>query len=102
MSAPNAARHPQHPAFGALDDLAGQLLESYLGDVRAQHISQRYLPSREAIVGILEGVLDLMYPGYFGRRDLDRENLAAHISAAVAALAPKVEREMEHLSLIHI
>jgi serine O-acetyltransferase len=79
-----------------LDALAGELLDSYLGDERARRISHRYLPSREAIVAILHGVLDLMYPGFFGRRDLSRENLGTHIGQAVAALAPKIEREMEH------
>jgi serine O-acetyltransferase len=84
------------PPVGAFQELAGELLESYLGDERARRISQRYLPSREAIVEILESVLDLMYPGYFGRRDLNRENLGAHISQMVAALSPKLERELEH------
>jgi serine O-acetyltransferase len=45
---------------------------------------------------ILQGVLDLMYPGYFGRRDLNRENLGTYVSQSLAALAPKIEREMEH------
>jgi len=79
-----------------LDGLAGDLLKSYLSDERARRISQRYLPSREAIVEILEAVLDLMYPGYFGRQDLSKDNLGAHIEQSVAALAPKVEQEMEH------
>ena len=73
-----------------------QLLDSYRSDVRAQRISHRYLPSREAIVEILEAVIDLMYPGYFGRTDLSSENLSAHVSQIVASLAPKIEREMEH------
>ena len=60
-----------------LDRLSEELLESYLGDERARRISRRYLPSREAIAEILQGVLDLMYPGYFGRRDLSSENLGA-------------------------
>jgi serine O-acetyltransferase len=66
-----------------------------LSDERARRISQRYLPSREAIVEILEAVLHLMYPGYFGRQDLNHENLGAHIGESVAALAPKIEQEME-------
>jgi serine O-acetyltransferase len=82
--------------LAVLDDLAGDLLHSYLSDERARRISHRYLPSREAIVEILEAVLDLMYPGYFGRRDLDNDNLGTHIEQSVAALAPKVEQEMEH------
>ncbi len=84
------------PDNEALDELTGHFVDSYLGDERARRISRRYLPSREAIVEILEAVLDLMYPGYFGRRDLHRDNLSAHVAQSVAALAPKLEREMEH------
>jgi serine O-acetyltransferase len=79
-----------------LDTLAGELVQSYLGDERARRIAHRYLPSRERIVEILESVLDLMYPGYFGRPDLSRENLGSHVSQLLATLAPKIEREMEH------
>src|SRR5260221_13777898 len=80
----------------ALKRLTGELLDSYMGDERARRISRRYLPSREAIVDILESVLDLMYPGYFGRRDLSNDNLGAHVAHSVVVLAPKLEREMEH------
>jgi serine O-acetyltransferase len=84
------------PPPTALEELNEEFLASYMGDERARRISQRYLPSREAIVEILESVLDLMYPGYFGRRDLNRDNLGAHVAQSVAKLAPKIEREMEH------
>jgi serine O-acetyltransferase len=80
----------------AIAQVAGELLHSYLGDERARRISQRYLPSREAIVEILESVLDLMYPGYFGRQDLNAGNLSQHVEKMAAALVPKLEREMEH------
>lgn len=79
-----------------LERVSEELLASYLGDERGRRIARRYLPSREAIVDVLEGVLELMYPGYFGRRDLDTESLPAHVLQAVAALVPKLEREVEH------
>ncbi len=84
------------PVVSARERLCSDLLASYMGDERARRLSHRYLPSREAIVEILELVLDLMYPGYFGRRDLSAENLAEHVAARVEALYPKVEREVEH------
>jgi serine O-acetyltransferase len=80
----------------AVREVTEDLLDSYLGDARARHVSRQYLPSREAIVEILESVLDLMYPGYFGRRDLTEENLEAHIAEKIGALLPRLEREMEH------
>ena len=79
-----------------MERLSRELLDSYLSDERARRIARRYLPSREAIAEILQGVLDLMYPGYFGRRDLDSANLGAYVAESLAALAPKIEREMEH------
>jgi serine O-acetyltransferase len=79
-----------------LERLSDELLESYLGDERARRIARRYLPSREAIAEITQGVLDLMYPGYFGRLDLNSENLSAHVVQSLAELAPRIEREMEH------
>ena len=82
--------------MSALEEVTGDLLQSYLGDTRARHVARRYLPSREAIVEILESVLDLMYPGYFDRRDLTDDNLEAHIAHKVAALVPRLERELEH------
>jgi serine O-acetyltransferase len=90
------ATAPKKSPSTALEQVAGELLDSYLRDQRARRISQRYLPSREAIVEILESVLDLMYPGYFGRQDLNAGNLSQHVEHMAAALVPKLEREMEH------
>jgi len=84
------------PPMDALEQLGEELLESYLGDERARRISRHYLPSREAIAEILQSVLDLMYPGYFGRGDLTREDLGGFVAHALGELAPKIEREMEH------
>ncbi len=79
----------------ARERLADELLRGYLADQRALCVSQRYLPSRVAIVGILELLLDLMYPGYFGRRDLTAQNLGAHIADLIDRLEPQLEREIE-------
>ncbi len=92
-------RHPQVSRrldAGPRSQLAEDLLASYRADERARRISRRYLPSREAIVEVLEQLLDLMYPGYFGRRDLNDENLAEHVEQALERLLPKLEREVEH------
>ena len=70
----------------ALEDLTQELLGSYLGDERGRRISHGYLPSREGIVEILTSVLDLMYPGYFGRQDLNVDNLNSHVEHMLAEL----------------
>jgi serine O-acetyltransferase len=80
----------------ATAQLTQELLDSYLRDERGRRISHRYLPSREAIVEIVSAVLDLMYPGYFGRQDLNADNLNVHVGQMLGALIPKLEREIEH------
>jgi serine O-acetyltransferase len=36
-----------------------------------------------------------MYPGYFGRQDLDADNLSSHVEHMLAALVPRLEHEIE-------
>jgi serine O-acetyltransferase len=83
-------------AVTVLETVTSALVDSYRGDERARHVSRVYLPSREAIVEILDSVLSLMYPGYFGRPELNDNNLEAYVTDKLAALMPKLERELEH------
>jgi serine O-acetyltransferase len=45
---------------------------------------------------ILQVSLDLMYPGYFGRRDLSADNLGGYVETQLLRLEPLLEREIEH------
>jgi len=71
------------------------LLESYRADPRAQHINKRFIPSREEIVEIVRLLLQLFYPGYHGRQDLDDENLEFHVGGLLTTLRAKLERQIE-------
>ena len=76
------------------DRFARKLVDSYMADARALSLAPRSVPSPAAIVQILEQVIALMYPGYFGRRDLDADNLAGLVAAGIAALALHLEKEI--------
>jgi serine O-acetyltransferase len=80
---------------GGLHGVVDALLESYRNDRRAQHLDRHYLPSRDEAVEILQLVLQLMYPGYFGRRDLTGENIALHVAALLGEIGDKLERQIE-------
>ena len=77
------------------DRLAGKLIEGYRTDARAMSLAPHALPSPEAIVQILNDVIALMYPGYFGRRDLTAEHLPRQIEEAVADLGSRLEVQIE-------
>lgn len=78
-----------------LDALVEGMISSYRRDPRAQHIGRQYLPSREEIVEVLGILLELFYPGYFGRQDLNDENLAYHVGNLLSKLREKLERQVQ-------
>jgi len=78
-----------------LEALVDGMLASYRRDPRAQHINRRYLPSRDEILETVKLLMELFYPGYFGRQDLNHENLAFHVGNLLSTLREKVERQVE-------
>ncbi len=71
------------------------MLASYRRDARARHVGRRELPSRDEIVEIVRLLLQLFYPGYYGRQDLTEEDLAVHLETLLATLREKFLRQIE-------
>jgi len=78
-----------------LPALVEGMVASYHRDPRAQHVNRRFLPSRVEILDTVKLLLELFYPGYFGRQDLTDENLAFHVGNQLSTLREKVERQVE-------
>ncbi len=76
-------------------ELTLALVASYQSDERAQRIGKRFLPSRHEIGEILGLLLEVFYPGYFGRPDLTGTNVAEHTQILLAALRAQLERQVE-------
>ncbi len=62
----------------AFEGIAHALAEGYR-DGRCQHIGRGFIPSREEITTILETLLAVLYPGYFGDADLRTATLEEHV-----------------------
>src|SRR5512136_1174661 len=71
------------------------MLASYRRDPRGQHLNRRFLPSRDEILEVVRILLELFYPGYYGRQDLTDETLAFHVGNLLSTLREKVERQVE-------
>ena len=80
---------------GRLEALVDGLLASYRRDPRGQHINRRFLPSRDEILEIVQLLLRLFYPGYFGRQDLTDENLEYHVGTLLSSVREKVQQQVE-------
>jgi serine O-acetyltransferase len=73
-----------------LPDLVNALVDSYAQDARGHHINRRYLPSRDEIIEIVQALLQLMYPGYFGRQGLTDQNVSYHVGNLLAMVRDKI------------
>jgi serine O-acetyltransferase len=84
----------------SLPSLVDALLESYRADERGHHINKKFLPSRDEIIRCVQLLLQLFYPGYFGRQDLTDENVRFHVGCLLTELRSGLSKQIE-LSLCH-
>lgn len=83
------------PPEPSLQPLVDAMLASYRGDARAHHINKRYLPSRDEAIKIVQLLLQLFYPGYFGRQDLSDDDVGYHVGVLLSTLREKLEQQIE-------
>lgn len=81
----------------SLPAIAASLLASYR-DGRCQHVGRGFVPSREEIIEVLECVLGVLYPGFFGD-DVSPETLESHITVELGRIREKLERQVERCIL---
>lgn len=79
-----------------LPELVNTLVASYQADRRIHHIDKVYLPSRAQIMQALEMLLELIYPGYFGRQYLTAHNVSYHVGELLPRIGEILHREIYH------
>lgn len=78
----------------ALPRLVAQLVQNYLSDERTIHIDRDFLPSKDRAVEICNLLLEVTYPGGYGRRGLTRHNIAYHVGELLPRLWEKLRDEV--------
>jgi serine O-acetyltransferase len=78
------------------NEMVDDLLASYRDDPRTHRIGKRFLPSRTEIVEIIQGLLEMTYPGFFGRQDLTEQNLRECTQARLVDLTDKLHRQIHN------
>jgi len=81
---------------GIVDDL---VLSCGTGDC-FEHISPEPIPSREAVISIIEQVRRILYPGYFIRSRVDEINLRYYLGQEATALFASLSEQIT-LSIRH-
>jgi serine O-acetyltransferase len=90
----------QSASAGSLPSLVDAMLESYRDDPRGHHINKKFLPSRDEIIRCVQMLLQLFYPGYYGRQDLTDETIRFHVGCLLTELRATLSRQIE-LCLCH-
>lgn len=83
-----------------LPRLVDAVVGSYRIDERTRHIGRAYFPSRTEIGELIERLLELVYPGFFGRQGLTDHNVAYHVGELVPRIALIAHRQI-HRSLCY-
>jgi serine O-acetyltransferase len=78
-----------------LDPVIGALLESYRQRGELSHLEGGTLPSREAIWGVVEDLLRLLFPGFLESTELTAGDLADRTAARVRSVEERLSREVE-------
>lgn len=63
------------------------VVQSVLNEPRMQHLNEVYLPSRDGIIDLMKGLRQLVFPGYFGKQGMTRENIGYRIGELVTGLS---------------
>ena len=83
-----------------LPRIIGDIVATYGPISKINHLDARPLPSRDAVVEIIEGLQEVLYPGYFGRRNFTPQNIAYHIGDRIWQVY-RVLSEQVYLSILH-
>jgi serine O-acetyltransferase len=71
-------------AFGVDPALVDELCRSIMADPRTRHLEGAHLPAREAVAELLDLVREIVFPGFFSRRDFTETDLPLQIGELVA------------------
>lgn len=83
--------------FGLEDHLPGlveRIVASYDADERTHHIDKQFLPSRMRIIEAVEMLLELLYPGYWGRQHLTSHNVSYHVGELLPRIGEILHEEI--------
>jgi serine O-acetyltransferase len=83
-----------------LPEITEAIVATYVECGRTSHLGHKPLPSRDAVVHILQDLLDLLFPGYGRRQNLHLGNVEYHVGELIDGLhdllTQQIMRAMRH------
>ncbi|MBC8379565.1 MAG: serine acetyltransferase [Planctomycetes bacterium] len=82
------------------DELSQRILSTYEGDSGINFIDVRNLPVRDKIINILELCMELLFPGYTGKRKVTRDTVHSVVHELLVVIRRELAEQIE-LALRH-
>jgi serine O-acetyltransferase len=77
----------------SLPEITEAIVATYTECRRSNHLAHKPLPSREAVVEIMEDLTEILYPGYGRRQNLHMGNVEYHVGDLVDGLHDKLTQQ---------
>jgi serine O-acetyltransferase len=78
----------------ALPEITEALVASYVECGKASHLGHKPLPSRDAVVSLVEDLHELLFPGYGRRQNLHIGNIEYHAGDLIDGLHDKLTQQV--------
>jgi len=79
-----------------LEQLTNDILASYATVDDTQRIGETFLPSRSRIVELLDDIRRLIFPGFFGHKELTAENVRYHVGNLLIHAGAELTRQITY------
>ena len=77
-----------------LPEITEAIVATYTECSHINHLGHKPLPSREAVVDILDDLLEILYPGYVRRQNLHIGNVEYHVGDLIDGLHDKLTQQI--------
>jgi len=78
-----------------LPKLTNEILENFQKYGGINHLGGKDLPSKEAVIEILEDLIAIIFPGYFGKTEVTRSNVKHFVNDTVQTTYSRLVVELE-------
>ena len=84
------------PSDSSLDRLTSNIVASYGSCEYMHRIGEMFVPSRSKIMAVLELARQLIFPGFFGRKGLSRQDIRTHAGSILKRLRADLADQIRH------
>jgi serine O-acetyltransferase len=87
---------PDNPVIseGMIARATRRVTTSILADQRTRHLSTAYLPNRREILRIMDELHTLLFPGFFGPRDLSEDTVQTRVSDVLTDVSRSLHEQI--------